>query len=240
VAHASRPHLVLGIETATALGGVALVAPEGLLAEQTLRSVESHSERILPAAEGLLRALGATVRDLAAVAVSSGPGSFTGLRTGVASAQGLAFALGVPLYGVPTLAALAAGAPPGEGVVCAVLNARRGELFRCLFRVEPGGPVPLGAEESVPLERFTAGLPPGCLVLGEPPPALRAPGAAALAGLRLAPAHLNHPRAAAVAFSGLGRLRAGDPGDPADLRPRYLRPSDAESAAASAPTRARG
>jgi tRNA threonylcarbamoyladenosine biosynthesis protein TsaB len=220
--------LVLGIETATALGGVALVSRDGALAgETTLLGRESHAERLLPALERLLAALGVALGDLAAVAVSIGPGSFTGLRTGIATAKGLALALGVPLYGVPTLEALAANAPPGSGTVCALLAARRGEAFAALFAAGAGGPERACADGVVALDALGAWLPDGCLLVGEPPPPVAAAARAGERGLRLAAAHLNHPRAAAVALAGLTALAAGRPTEIASLAPRYIRPPDA-------------
>lgn len=225
---------MLGIETATQFGGVAVVSGCGdLHGEITLRSHESHSERILPAVEALLRALGATLRDLAAVAVSCGPGSFTGLRAGIAAAKGLAFSLEVPLFGVPTLEALAANSPPGEDPVCAVINARRGEVFRAFFRSGPAGLERRGPDNLVRTAALIDELPARCLVIGElpirgseiPPPA---------AGVRLAPAHLNYPRAAVIAWFGSIAHGESRPSELASLMPRYLRPCDAEHGRRSA------
>jgi len=217
---------VLGIETATVRGGVALVSGSGdLVGEITLSNPESHSERILPALDWLLATLGLAPPAIVAVAVSSGPGSFTGLRAGIATAKGLAFSLRVPLYGVATLEALAANAPPGEGPVCAVLNARRGEVFRALFHQGPVGLERLGPDTLVPIAALADDLPPGCLVIGEFP-ALGPEARAGLGALRLAPPHLSHPRAAVIAGAGaraLGEARASEMNA---LLPRYLRPWD--------------
>lgn len=217
--------LVLGIETATALGSVAVVSPAGLLGELTLLGAESHAERVLPAAEHLLSVLGLSVRDLAAVAVSSGPGSFTGLRTGVAAAKGLAFALAVPLHGVPTLETLAANTPPAEVPVAALLPARRGEVFCAVYRSGPEGLEPLSGEAVVAAARLRRALPRRCLVIGAQPPELREP--AASRGLLFAPPHLNHPRAALVAERGCRLALAAAPSELPGLLPRYLRPPDA-------------
>jgi tRNA threonylcarbamoyladenosine biosynthesis protein TsaB len=222
--------LVLGIETATALGGVAIVDGQGrILCECSFLGRESHAERIIPEVSRLVASLGAGPQDLAAVAVSAGPGSFTGLRSGVASAKGLAFARGIPLYGVSTLEALAANAPAGSGTVCAVLGARRGEVYRALFEAGSPGPVRLTPDELVPADGFAAALPTGCLVLGDPPAA----GAARLRGdsLRYGPAHLNHPRPATVALYGWAALQSAQPSRLADLLPRYVRPPGAEVSA---------
>jgi tRNA threonylcarbamoyladenosine biosynthesis protein TsaB len=219
--------LVLGIETASVVGGIALVSADGaLLGEVTLRNEESHSERILPAAHWLLSLLGFTPRELAAVAVSRGPGSFTGLRAGIAAAKGLAFALGVPLFGVPTLDVLAANAPPGEGPLCAVLNARRGEVFRALFRRGPGEPLRLGPDGLVSLRSLVDELPVGSLLLGEIPTDLLGMIPADRAAL-IGPPRLGQPRPATVAALGAGALAAGRASELTTLMPDYLRPCDA-------------
>jgi len=215
--------LILGIETATVLGGVALVSTDGeLLGEIALRNHESHAERLLPASEWLLATLGFSVRDCAAVAVSQGPGSFTGLRAGIAAAKGLAFSLGVPLFGVPTLEALAANAPPGEGRVCAVINARRGEVFRAFFRRAPAGPQRLEPDSLVPLRSLADELSADCLVVGELPVSfseLLPPDHP----VRFALPHLNHPRAAVIAALGRAARDASRVSQLTTLMPLYLR-----------------
>lgn len=221
--------LVLGIETATVLGGIALVSADGeLLGEISLRNHESHSERILPAADWLLKTLGIALRDCAAVAVSQGPGSFTGLRAGIATAKGLAFSLGVPLFGIPTLAALAANAPPGAGLVCAVLNARRGEVFRAFFHRGPTGPQQCEPDSLVPLQLLADELPADCLVVGELPASfsrMLTPGRV----VRFAPRHLGQPRAAVIASLGSLARGASRASELTSLMPHYLRPCDAEA-----------
>jgi tRNA threonylcarbamoyladenosine biosynthesis protein TsaB len=219
--------LVLGIETATVMGGVALVSDTGeLLGEITLRNHESHSERMLPALEWLLATLGLSLRDCAAVAVSQGPGSFTGLRAGIATAKGLSFSLGVPLFGISTLEALAANAPPATGPVCAVLNARRGEVFRALFGRGPAGPQRLEPDRLVPLQSFADELPADCLIVGELPASfgeMLPPHR----GVRFAPALLGHPRAAVIAALGSAARDASRASELTTLMPHYLRPCDA-------------
>lgn len=224
---------MLGIETATVLGGVALVSGSGeLLGEVTLRSSESHAERILPAAEWLLATLGFSPGELAAVAVSRGPGSFTGLRAGVAAAKGLAFALDLPLFGISTLDALAANAPPGAATVCAAFGARRGEVFSALYHAGARGADRLGPDRLLSLRAFADELPTDCLVLGELPTGFSGmllPGRT----VRIAPPHLAHPRAAVIATLGSAALAARRTSELTTLLPHYLRPCDAVATAAS-------
>lgn len=224
--------LVLGIETATDCGGVALVGASGLLGEVALRGVESHAERILPAAERLLAALALPLDAVAAVAVSAGPGSFTGLRTGIAAAKGLALARGVPLYGVPSLLALARNAPAGAGPVAALLDARRGEHYRALFRRGRAGLEPDGAEHLVATAALLAGLPCGCLVAGELPPDRALEATLRSLGAQLLPEHLRRPHAEVVAREGLARLARRAATELETLVPRYVRPPDAKAPAA--------
>ena len=224
--------LIIGIETATVMGGVALVSGSGeLVGEVTLRNHESHAERMLPALEWLLATIGNSLSDCAAVAVSRGPGSFTGLRAGIATAKGLAFSLGVPLYGIATLEALAANAPPGEAQVCAVLNARRGEVFCAFFRSSSTGPHRLGPDRLLPLRSLAEELPAGCLVIGEPPASFSGmlpPGRA----VRFAPPHQAYPRAAVLAALGGVAHGSSRASELTTLMPDYLRPCDAVAARA--------
>jgi tRNA threonylcarbamoyladenosine biosynthesis protein TsaB len=226
------PGLVVGIETATVMGGVALVSGSGeLVGEVVLRNHESHSERLLPALEWLLATVGNSLGDCAAVAVSQGPGSFTGLRAGIATAKGLAFSLGVPLYGIATLEALAANASPGEEPVCAVLNARRGEVFCAFFRRGPAGSHRLGPDRLLSLQSLAEELPAGCLVIGELPTtfgAMLPPGRA----VRFAHPHQAHPRAAVIAALGSAARVASRASQLTTLMPEYLRPCDAQAAGA--------
>jgi tRNA threonylcarbamoyl adenosine modification protein YeaZ len=128
----SRPHAVLAIETATADGSVALRVGERTR-EKSLQWRASFRE-VAPAIEELMAEAGLRWADLDAIAVPSGPGSFTGLRVGAALALGLSKTAGRPLYGVPTLAAVAeAHAPPGAPTVCATLDARRGRRYAALY-----------------------------------------------------------------------------------------------------------
>ncbi|MBI3975248.1 MAG: tRNA (adenosine(37)-N6)-threonylcarbamoyltransferase complex dimerization subunit type 1 TsaB, partial [Armatimonadetes bacterium] len=126
---------VLGLETATPYGSVAVVGPDGLLAEVTALIPMRHLEWLLPAVERTLAEAGTGRGEIEGLAVSIGPGGFTGLRIGIATAAAWARAADIPVIGVSTLEALAATVA-GPGLIAPVLDAKRGEVAAALFRRE--------------------------------------------------------------------------------------------------------
>lgn len=121
---------VLGIETSTVRGSVALVENGQLVARQEHTEANAHAERLLPLIDAAMKAAGWEASGLQRIGVGLGPGSFTGVRVGLALAQGLALGLQIPLVGVCSLRAMAAAVPPGlPGLRVACLDARRGEVF---------------------------------------------------------------------------------------------------------------
>ena len=213
---------VLGLETSTLAGGVALVDGERLVAEYVLDVSVTHSERLLAAVDRVLADARWAPRDLEGVAVSIGPGSFTGLRIGVSTAKGLALALELPIAAVPTLDAMAAAVPWAALPVCPVLQARRGEVYASRYRRDGDG---------LRREWDYLALSPGELAgrLGEPT-LLVGEGAASVDSphVRHLPAPRRVPSPACVAVLGRERLRLGDSVGAAELAPLYLRPSQAE------------
>ncbi len=141
--------LLLAIETATDVCSVALMQGDRVTVELALRRPRAHAETLAPMIQEALRYGEVAPRDLDAVAVSSGPGSYTGLRIGVSTAKGLALAADARLVAVPSLEALAASvaplAAPGEAI-CALFNARRHEVYAVVFLV---------GEKNNKLERLT-------------------------------------------------------------------------------------
>jgi tRNA threonylcarbamoyladenosine biosynthesis protein TsaB len=147
---------ILALETSTLTGSVALLEmPEGasdterkIVGEITLSVSVQHSERLLPMVDQLLSQCGCALSEIDLFAVSVGPGSFTGLRIGIAAAQGFALSTGKPLVGVSTLKALAMNGFGFDGVVLPLLNAFRGEVYAGLY-VWGGKDVVLFGEEGV-------------------------------------------------------------------------------------------
>lgn len=130
--------LILAMDSTAVAASVALLSDGVPLAAFHLNNGNTHSETLLPMVEGVLRCTGKTVQDIDLFAVSAGPGSFTGVRIGVATLKGLAFGRGKSCVGVSTLEALAQNLVPTTGILCPVMNARRGQVYNALFRAEEG------------------------------------------------------------------------------------------------------
>lgn len=215
---------ILAIETATDVLSLALATGEGEGArvhETTRAAGQRQAELILGEIDALLARAGLSVGDLGAVAYGAGPGSFTGLRIACGVAQGIAAARGIPVLGVSTLAAIAAGCDATRVVAC--LDARMGEVYHAAFEKRDGAlheviPAGLRRPESVPLppgEGWT-----GC------GGGFAAHGAALAArlGTRLVAVHPEvMPSAAAILRLAAPRLAAGEGGDAATAVPVYLR-----------------
>jgi tRNA threonylcarbamoyladenosine biosynthesis protein TsaB len=125
--------LTLALEAATSIGSVAVLREGELLASREVAMRSGAEEHLLPAIDDSLREAGATVRDLARVVCGAGPGSFTSLRVSASLAKGIAFAQGIALYAVPSLALIAADASLGDGIYLAVLDALRGDAFAAAY-----------------------------------------------------------------------------------------------------------
>lgn len=134
---------VLGIETATAVCGAAVVHDRRVVAEGSFNEKNVHAEKLVPLVDSVLREAGMTLNDIDGVAVSIGPGSFTGLRIGLSVAKGLAYGTSKPMIAVPTLQALAqrvveASIPGSSSLILAALDARRDEVYCQLWGMQRG------------------------------------------------------------------------------------------------------
>ena len=136
--------LVLGIETSTAQASVTIGSEQGIVGSCTISRGATPGEFLLPAVEFLMNQAGLSYRNLSAVAVGLGPGLFTGLRVGVATAKSLAQALSVPIVGMSSLDLLAYDGRYSSKVICPVLDAKRKEVFYAFYRQAPGGVARMG------------------------------------------------------------------------------------------------
>ncbi len=223
------PRLLLALETATRWPSVALLQGDALAGEIALPPSRAVSEELLPAIDALLVQSGVPLAAVGAFAVSIGPGSFTGLRVGLATVKGLAFRERVLVAPVSTLAALACAAGDSEEPVAALLDARRDEVYAAVYAPWSAGSAPLVPEGLYGLRELAALLPARCALVGEGAllhagawPTLAGPGA------RVLGEEARAPRARDVARLGRALLDAGG-GVAADaLVPRYLRRAEAE------------
>ena len=148
--------LMLALESSAKAASAALLQDGRLLAQSTQISALTHSRTLLPMAEDLLRNCDLSLQEVDAFAVAHGPGSFTGIRIGVSTVKGLAWASGKPCVGVSTLEALAwHGLSVSDALVCPVMDARRSQVYNALFSIRDGKPVRLTADRPISLEDLT-------------------------------------------------------------------------------------
>ena len=219
--------LTLAFESSARAASVALVRDGSLVSQYSQCSGLTHSRTLLPMAEDLLKNAELTLQDVDLFAVAQGPGSFTGIRIGVSTVKGLAWAGDKPCVGVSTLEAMAWHGLAAGGLVCPVMDARRQQVYNALFEIRDGQPVRLTEDRPLSLEELAAELRQRDGV-----PFLVGDGAALTArflekaGLpfRMAPENLLWQSAWGVAMAA----RDKSPGDSQSLLPVYLRLSQAE------------
>ncbi len=222
--------MILAIETATPHGSVALVEDGVIEAEIVLPAGRQGSETLLSAVAGMLEARGVAPAGISCVAVSAGPGSFTGLRVGMAAAKGYCFGWGRPIALVPTLEALASRFPEERRVLCPVLDARKKEVYAALFRREGGSLLRLSPDLAVPPAALIDRLPEGEIVFcGD---GLKSYGPMLLDRLGERATFVEGPEglpsAGTVGVLGERILLRGGSSDPRSAVPVYVRPSEAE------------
>jgi tRNA threonylcarbamoyladenosine biosynthesis protein TsaB len=221
---------ILAIDTSTPVGSIALAEGPLLKAQHILNVGTTHNQRLLPGIDRLLGDTGWTLNDLDALAVSLGPGSFTGLRIGMSTIKGLAWATGKPLAGVPTLDALAANVPAGPYHICPVLDARKGEIYTAIYRQgSEQVPVKFTPYMTLKPEELAGLIVAKTVFVGD---GLLSYGnhLSNQLGDRLlqAPPHLNIVHASCVAWMAWQMLRLGKHEDVSGCIPIYVRPSEAE------------
>jgi tRNA threonylcarbamoyladenosine biosynthesis protein TsaB len=217
--------IVLGIDTATWTAAVGVARDGTVLAEGEQRESRSHVAALPRLVERVLADAGLAITDVEAVAVSIGPGSFTGLRIALGFAKGLVLAGGLALVGVPTLEALAwaAEAAPGD-TICAAIDARKREVYAALFDATDAGPRRTTPDLAMAPDALAARLPPSTVVVGDASEVYGVLSGAAT----VRPFATHHPRGGIVARLGWERLAAGARDDAGTLEPVYVRAPDAE------------
>lgn len=231
---------ILALETATSSCSVAVTHGDNVLAELTLQVPRAHSTRLMPLVVQAIEDSGIAKADVDAIAVGIGPGSFTGLRIGLATAKGLGYALNKPCVGVSTLKAMAYGTGAQIGLVVPMLDAKRGDVYAAVYVAGDRDP-----------NTWAELMPPSHIHVSKLAEAVRdlrtglrhtwqfvtlcgeaaGPYADQLGSdevVRSAPAGAMLPRAWATAEVGRAMMSQGHGGDPDALAPLYLRKSEAE------------
>ena len=223
--------LTLAFETSAKAASVALVEDGKLLGESYQNTGLTHSQTLMVMAEDLLKQCGKTVADMTSVAVAEGPGSFTGVRIGVAAAKGFAWGAQLPCYGVSTLEAMAESLGIYRGYVCPCMDARRQQVYNALFYANGGKLERRAPDRAIALADLAEEL-KNC----EEPVFLVGDGSilcyntlnSQISNLVLPPEHRMHQRGVGVALLAQRLEAAGEVGDGNALTPNYLRLSQAE------------
>jgi tRNA threonylcarbamoyladenosine biosynthesis protein TsaB len=219
---------ILGIETSTHAGSIAFIDGDRVLGEFFLNLGPAHSENLIPMIDWLLGEIAMEKKEIEGVAVSIGPGSFTGLRVGLSTAKGLAFSLSIPLIGVSSLETLATNIFTNFSI-CSIIDARKKEVFAAFFKFSDGSISrtsvdilisPQGLCELI--RERTVFIGDGVVLYGDL--LMNVLGELAL----FCPLNLNFPRASNSALIGARKLREGQRDDLSTLAPQYLRKAEAE------------
>jgi tRNA threonylcarbamoyladenosine biosynthesis protein TsaB len=226
--------IILGIETATERLSTALLLEDSTVFERHEDSQSSHCELLAKFIMELAGEAGIGLPEIDGVAVSIGPGSFTGLRIGIATAMGLAFGLGVETCGIHTLTALAWNVGRPGTLACPLIDAKRSEAYAALYRTGERFPETVIEPAAIPVTELA-----GLLAGKHEPITITGPGAEKFRSIlenvggpqfTFIPHELAKPSAVAIARLGLLIFKAGKSLSPAELKPVYLRRSDAELA----------
>jgi tRNA threonylcarbamoyladenosine biosynthesis protein TsaB len=218
--------LILAIETSGPLGSVALLDGQGLLAEQTLELGRKHAQSLIPTIQQVLAQDAKAPQDIGLVAVSIGPGSYTGLRVGVVCAKTLAYAVKCPLVAVDTLLAIACNSPAELSRIDVIADAQRGDLFVGRYELNASGQwMRLGEVQACRAEDWAGELTDRHTVSG---PGLEKFGGLIAGKCRALTAEFWVPNAVQIAQLGAKLFADGETADPWAVEPLYLRRSSAE------------
>lgn len=219
---------ILAFDTAATSCSVALMAGGELLAEATSFEKGTHARRLLPMIDALLKRESVALAAIDGFATTVGPGSFTGLRIGISTLKGLAAATGKPVAGLSTLEALAHQCTAEAENVCPLLDARKSEVYYCLYRRTASGLEAMTEERNAPPSVAVGEVGSVCAFIGDGALLYRDRIEQSLGRKAIfAPREQNAIRASTVAFLANRRFQSGEAADPFRLTPHYIRASDA-------------
>ena len=223
--------LILAFETSAKAASVALMDEKKLLGEQYQNTGLTHSQTLMVMAENLLKECSKTPLDVTHVAVAAGPGSFTGVRIGVAAAKGFAWGRQLPCYGVSTLHAMALSLGIWDGYVCPCMDARRSQVYNASFEVSCGECTRIREDRAISLQKLGEDLQTlkkHVFLVGDGSNLCYNSLLEQVPALVLPKEHRMHQRAVGVALAAGEKIQAGEEANGAELVPNYLRLSQAE------------
>ncbi|MBO2526971.1 MAG: tRNA (adenosine(37)-N6)-threonylcarbamoyltransferase complex dimerization subunit type 1 TsaB [Clostridiales bacterium] len=222
---------ILAFETSAKAASVALMEEERLLGEYYLNCGQTHSRTLMQMAQELLENCALTPSDVTAVACAAGPGSFTGVRIGVAAAKGFAWGRELPCVGVSTMEGMAQQAAIFDGIICCAMDARREQVYNALFSCEGGRLTRLTEDRAISLEELEQELKThekAKIMVGDGAQLCYNTFSEIVPGCILTPEQIVMQRASGVALCARKLLLTGAAFDGAALEPNYLRLSQAE------------
>ena len=224
---------ILGIESAALVASVAIIDENVTIAEYTTNFKKTHSETLLPMLDEIVKMTGVDLKELSAIAISGGPGSFTGLRIGAASAKGLGLALDLPLIHVPTLDAMALNIYSSDALIVPIMDARRNQVYTGIYK-NTGKLEVIRESMAISIDELLDILreidkEEKIVFLGDGVPVFREYIDQNFEIAHdFAPANLNRQRASNIAMLGMEMFKEGKSMVSDDMRPEYLRKSQAE------------
>ena len=224
---------ILGIESAALVASVAIIDENVTIAEYTTNFKKTHSETLLPMLNEIVKMTGVDLKELSAIAISGGPGSFTGLRIGAASAKGLGLALDLPLIHVPTLDAMALNIYSSDALIVPIMDARRNQVYTGIYK-NTGKLEVIRESMAISIDELLDILrkidkEEKIVFLGDGVPVFREYIDENFEIAHdFAPANLNRQRASNIAMLGMEMFKEGKTMVSDDMRPEYLRKSQAE------------
>lgn len=224
---------ILGIESAALVASVAIIDENVTIAEYTTNFKKTHSETLLPMLNEIVKMTGVDLKELSAIAISGGPGSFTGLRIGAASAKGLGLALDLPLIHVPTLDAMALNIYSSDALIVPIMDARRNQVYTGIYK-NAGKLEVIRESMAISIDELLDILreidkEEKIVFLGDGVPVFREYIDENFEIAHdFAPANLNRQRASNIAMLGMEMFKEGKTMVSDDMRPEYFRKSQAE------------
>lgn len=223
---------ILALDSSGLVASVAIATEDSLIAEYTVNYKKTHSQTLLPMLDEIVSMVGLDMSEVDAITITAGPGSFTGLRIGSATAKGLGLALNKPIVGVPTVDALAYNMYGSDKMICPIMDARRDQVYTGLYEFKDNKLVVILPQKAVDMDELIdeinlAGR--EVVFLGDAVPIQSERIASRIkVGYSFAPLHMNRQRAGAVAALGIEYYKKGLMENAAEHQPIYLRMSQAE------------